>query len=195
MEVKWKLFGDRYLISNQGLVYRLPHFTNGKNGSIRKRKGRFMKLTIDRNEYINVSIYGKDIRLNKLIATLFCPNPNNLKHITHKDNNKQNNQATNLIWSNKKNFYQQRNENITSIHKYINTKKTEKLITNHITHLQKTPKKNLELLTPNSTYINITYNNSLHSSLNLTAYVPYTHLYSLKLISTNWMRVSRLTVR
>ena len=51
--------------------------------------------------YVYVNIIGnksKLIRLNRLVAQCFLPNPENLPQVHHKDNNKLNNDVNNLKW-------------------------------------------------------------------------------------------------
>jgi hypothetical protein len=40
----------------------------------------------------------KHIRIHKLVATNFIPNPNNFSDVHHKDEDKKNNKVTNLEW-------------------------------------------------------------------------------------------------
>lgn len=52
-------------------------------------------------EYNIVRVNGQKEMLHKLVAKTFVPNPNNYNIVIHKDGNKQNNSADNLIWSTK----------------------------------------------------------------------------------------------
>ena len=40
----------------------------------------------------------KDLYIHRIIAQLFCDNPNNLPEVNHKDTNVKNNAASNLEW-------------------------------------------------------------------------------------------------
>lgn len=42
------------------------------------------------------------VRINRVVATAFVPNPDNLPYVRHKDSNKLNNRADNLVWTNKR---------------------------------------------------------------------------------------------
>ena len=48
---------------------------------------------------IEGSQYGKDYKIHRLVATAFCPNPENKPIVHHKDHDKWNNKASNLVWA------------------------------------------------------------------------------------------------
>lgn len=89
-----------YEISNTGLV-------RGKNG-IRK-----LLLSHDGYQYVKLCNRGqeKKMKVHRLVALAFIPNPLGLPEINHKDENKQNNNVCNLEWCDRKynNNYGQRN--------------------------------------------------------------------------------------
>ena len=53
----------------------------------------YMKLTPDGDDYIDIALS---------VAEKFVPNPDKLKYVIHKDGDKNNNKADNLLWSDKK---------------------------------------------------------------------------------------------
>lgn len=99
MEEVWKDikgFEGEYQISNYG---RFKSFLGEINGKIRK--------TTDKNGwYLTVNLRHKNnpkkgkvtVRIHRLVAMYFIPNPNNLTEVNHKDLNKQNNHVDNLEW-------------------------------------------------------------------------------------------------
>lgn len=59
-------------------------YTNKKNGYV------YASISKNRKSY--------NIRVHRLVANAFIPNPNNYNQINHIDGNKQNNKANNLEW-------------------------------------------------------------------------------------------------
>jgi hypothetical protein len=90
-----------YEVSNTGKVRSLTRTVIMKDGKPRPIKGRELKPKIN-NGYptVNLSKNGtvKTIRIHRLVALTFIPNPDNLPIINHKDENKQNNNVNNLEW-------------------------------------------------------------------------------------------------
>lgn len=92
MEEIWKDIKDYeglYQVSNLGRVKSL-------------RYDRIMKLRTDYRGYLDVLISVKSktkrYKVHRLVAEAFIPNPNNLPQVNHIDENKQNNNLTNLEW-------------------------------------------------------------------------------------------------
>ena len=90
MEEIWKPIKDYeglYWVSNQGQV--------------KNKHNRILKPEI-RNGYYSVNLCknGKmtHFRIHRLVAITFIPNPKNYPMVNHKDENKLNNEASNLEW-------------------------------------------------------------------------------------------------
>lgn len=79
-----------YIIYSDGRVY-------SKCSSI------FLKPKIDKAGYANVTFCDKGKRryfkVHQLVARMFIPNPNNYDQVNHLDENKLNNDVSNLEWS------------------------------------------------------------------------------------------------
>lgn len=82
-------FDSRYRISNTGRVYS---YYLGRDLKSVKDKDGYEKLVF-RKEGKTINI-----RLHRLVAEYFLPNPDNLPAVNHKDENKSNNAADNLEW-------------------------------------------------------------------------------------------------
>lgn len=93
----WKTiegFEGLYEISNHG---RLKSFKSNKEGYILSNKN-------SKGDYLSVVLTNKEtkrkryVRLHRLVAEAFIPNPRCLPQVNHKDGDKQNNHVDNLEW-------------------------------------------------------------------------------------------------
>lgn len=68
-----------------------------------EKRNRVLKGTVQRNEYHTVYLTFNNKQYNfmihRLVAEAFCPNPNHYTIVHHKDGNKHNNAASNLMWT------------------------------------------------------------------------------------------------
>lgn len=92
MKEIWKeinLYGTEYLINNMGVI---------KN----KKRDKILKPYISSGGYEYIKILKQHrhyhIRIHRLVAQTFIPNPNNLPQVNHIDGNKLNNNVENLEW-------------------------------------------------------------------------------------------------
>ena len=107
MKELWKSvvgFEDLYKVSNTGKVIALAKDIKRGKGYCTVIHQPEMELTptIDKWGYWVVSLWrnGKCVRkkVHRLVAENFLPNPNGMKYINHKDEDKGNNIVTNLEW-------------------------------------------------------------------------------------------------
>lgn len=79
---------------------RLHEVSN--KGSIRNLSGRPLKPWIGTTGYLTLKMHiggvRKNIKLHRLVAQTFIPNPHNLPCVNHIDGNKLNNEVGNLEW-------------------------------------------------------------------------------------------------
>lgn len=77
---------------------------NGTEDYYISNKGRFRRgdklysINIDDSGYARCNIGHKKLRVHRLVAEAFIPNPDNLPVVDHIDNNKANNVVENLRW-------------------------------------------------------------------------------------------------
>ena len=103
MEERWKtLVGipeveGQFLISNKGRIKRVVFnsYTHTE----------YKKIRVNKTGYVYAQFWYNNanhpVRLHRLVAQHFVPNPNGYKEVNHKDGNKLNNCADNLEWSNR----------------------------------------------------------------------------------------------
>jgi len=101
MKEEWKdieRYEGFYQISNLGCVKSL----GGWCGTA-KRKEKIRSTSLTHDGYVKVRLIhqekDKTVRLHRLVAEAFIPNPENKSTVNHKDGNKQNNEVSNLEWA------------------------------------------------------------------------------------------------
>ena len=110
MEEIWKAiegYEGKYEVSNLGRVRSLPRPKTSRNAHGKytfTTKPKILRTFTQRGGYQRISFgKGKDkvaIFVHRLVAQAFIPNPDNLPHVNHKDENPKNNRADNLEWCN-----------------------------------------------------------------------------------------------
>ena len=98
MQVPIKNFEDKYLISDSGEVFSLVSKRNIKTGKC--TSGYSMAKLFDSYCPLTTKRVYKYIRVHRLVASHFIPNPNPARYtqVNHIDGNKQNNHIYNLEW-------------------------------------------------------------------------------------------------
>lgn len=98
LKVEWKLiegFDGIYSVSNYGEV---RNNKTGKLMKLRKNEKRYLRTNLTKNGN------QKSVRVHRLVAQAFIPNPENKPQVNHIDFNKENNCVNNLEWvTNKEN--------------------------------------------------------------------------------------------
>lgn len=79
----WKKIDDDYEVSDKG---RIRHGMRVLSGSVHK------------DNYILVTLHGKQQPIHRIVAKAFIPNPDNKPEVNHIDGNKMNNATNNLEW-------------------------------------------------------------------------------------------------
>lgn len=91
-----------YQVSNLGRVRSVDRMVKGKKENLRFVKGRILQPNLSEG-YLMVGLCksGRQstIRVHRLVAEAFIPNPENKRTVNHIDENKLNNTITNLEWA------------------------------------------------------------------------------------------------
>lgn len=105
MTEEWKTIEDcpRYAISSKGRVKVLPHVVYYKDGRVRHNKEKIKVLT-RKDGYLMVRLFkrqgstGTLVKVHRLIAKAFIPNPQNKPFIDHINTIRDDNRIENLRW-------------------------------------------------------------------------------------------------
>lgn len=84
-------------------IEKYPNYAVDRYGNVFNTKfGRQLKPNNEKSGYLSVFLFqngkGKRIKVHRLVAEAFIPNPLNLPCVNHKDENKSNNDVNNLEW-------------------------------------------------------------------------------------------------
>lgn len=94
-----------YEVSNLGRVRSVERIVERKDGSIRRYKGKILSPCFPHGyAHVNLARNGKykSVKVHRLVAESFIPNPNNYSEINHKNEIKDDNRVSNLEWCSRK---------------------------------------------------------------------------------------------
>lgn len=97
-----KNYEGYYQVSTFGRIRGLDRLIVRSDGRSYLRKGKILTLILNKDGYLNTKL-SKDghtipVRVHRIVAETFLPNPDNLPEVNHKDFNRTNNHIENLEW-------------------------------------------------------------------------------------------------
>lgn len=91
-----------YKVSSVGRVKSLERIVIRSDGKQQTVSERILKAETTKKGYLQVALCKngkmKAMKVHRLVATAFIPNPNGYKEVNHKDEDKTNNRVENLEW-------------------------------------------------------------------------------------------------
>ena len=96
-------YEGRYQVSNFGHVRSVSRWVNAPQGRKLFLEGKVLQLQPDNVGYMHVSLLDENHKIkrwtvHRLVAIAFIENPHNYPIVNHKDENKSNNNVSNLEW-------------------------------------------------------------------------------------------------
>ena len=103
---------NRYIIYDDGRIYRKPYTITAKDGRLMTYDGIWLTHKISNTGYVVVSINRQWKQLHRILAETFIDNPENKATVNHIDGNKTNNSLSNLEWATHKENQQHAEKNM-----------------------------------------------------------------------------------
>lgn len=98
-----KEYENKYQVSNLGRVRSLDSVVNCAIGGTRTSKGKILKQFDNGHGYRHLALSKnskiKKVKVHRLVAQAFIPNPENKKEVNHLDFDPANNKVDNLEWA------------------------------------------------------------------------------------------------
>lgn len=105
MKEEWRAvpgYEGLYEVSNMGRVRSLDRWVKGYKGTPYFKQGRLLSIHLDHKGYYYVGLVRNaksvQMKVHRLVAMAFIPNPDNLPMVNHRNECKTNNNVDNLEW-------------------------------------------------------------------------------------------------
>lgn len=89
-------------MSDHGRVRSLDRIVHGKDGRRTHFKGKILAQRLNSDGYAQIQLSCGDkvktLKVHRMVAEAFIPNPDSLPEVNHRDENKTNNLVNNLEW-------------------------------------------------------------------------------------------------
>lgn len=83
-------------------INEFPNYQVSNLGNVKNSKGKLLKPELTKKGYLQIKLFNgstrKGIRVHRLVAQYFIPNPCNLPHVNHRNGIKTDNKVCNLEW-------------------------------------------------------------------------------------------------
>lgn len=121
-----------YQISSNGRLRSLDRYVNGISGCKRLFRGKLMNLYLDKGGYqINLLAKNgkkKNVKIHRLVANAFIPNPKHKKQVNHINEVKTDNRVKNLEWATNRENNMHNGKHLRLKKKLRNNPKTSKTV-------------------------------------------------------------------
>ena len=92
-----------YMVSTFGNIKSLDRYVIKSNGVRQLKHGKLLESQFNQDGYLQCKLCKdgkhKTVRVHRIVASVFIPNPDNLPEVNHKDCNRSNNHIENLEWA------------------------------------------------------------------------------------------------
>lgn len=105
----YKRFGTKYLVYQDGRIWKEGHYTTRSDGVERYWKAKWMPTRVRKPKDLNnplsmgagysyIDLDGKTYLVHRVVATVFIPNIDNLPEVNHINGKRSDNRVENLEW-------------------------------------------------------------------------------------------------
>lgn len=94
--------GYHICVESWATIKEFPNYQISNLGNVKNSQGKILKPELTKKGYLQIKLFNgstrKGIRVHRLVAQYFIPNPCNLPHVNHRNGIKTDNKVCNLEW-------------------------------------------------------------------------------------------------